>query len=349
MSDNFTTRNRARKIEAGTRPNTWGPTLNDEVFQLFDDALDGLETLTGDTTLTSVNGGTDQARMRVLRVTVAATITIPSVQKWYLVQAVAGDVVITNGSNSVTVKAGNTTEVFTNGTAVYQAVFSDFGITIPKSSGTPTTDYHLTNKAWVSAQIAAASFSPGGAGTDGQFLKTVGTSIAWGDISTSDISGLDAALDSYYTKTASDARYYTQTQTDTALDLKASLSSPAFTGTPTVPTAPAGTSTMQAASTAFVAASNPIKAWAKVYETSILRGQNVASVAGSGGSYSITYTTPIGTYGESSAILITPSTAIASGITGKVTSETVNGFNVEFRTPGGTLVEPDDWSFVTLH
>ena len=38
-----------------------------------------------------------------------------------------------------------------------------------------------------------------------------------------------------------------------ALDLKAPLASPEFTGTPTVPTATAGTNTTQAASTAFVA------------------------------------------------------------------------------------------------
>ena len=40
----------------------------------------------------------------------------------------------------------------------------------------------------------------------------------------------------------------------TALDAKAPLASPAFTGTPTVPTATAGTNTTQAASTAFVQA-----------------------------------------------------------------------------------------------
>ena len=40
-------------------------------------------------------------------------------------------------------------------------------------------------------------------------------------------------------------------------DTKAPLASPAFTGTPTVPTANPGTSTTQAASTAFVAAATP--------------------------------------------------------------------------------------------
>lgn len=48
------------------------------------------------------------------------------------------------------------------------------------------------------------------------------------------------------------ASYPVSTAQQTALDLKAPLSSPAFTNTPTVPTAAAGTNTTQAASTAFV-------------------------------------------------------------------------------------------------
>ena len=46
-----------------------------------------------------------------------------------------------------------------------------------------------------------------------------------------------------------------QTDLQNALNLKAPLASPALTGSPTVPTATAGTNTTQAASTAFVAAS----------------------------------------------------------------------------------------------
>lgn len=47
---------------------------------------------------------------------------------------------------------------------------------------------------------------------------------------------------------------YTQSQVNTLLAAKAPLASPVFTGTPTVPTAAAGTNTLQAASTAFVQA-----------------------------------------------------------------------------------------------
>lgn len=50
----------------------------------------------------------------------------------------------------------------------------------------------------------------------------------------------------------SDANKPVSTATQAALDLKAPLASPALTGTPTAPTAPASTSTTQIASTAFV-------------------------------------------------------------------------------------------------
>ena len=50
----------------------------------------------------------------------------------------------------------------------------------------------------------------------------------------------------------SDANKPVSTATQTALDLKAPLASPALTGTPTAPTATAGTNTTQVATTAFV-------------------------------------------------------------------------------------------------
>jgi len=51
-----------------------------------------------------------------------------------------------------------------------------------------------------------------------------------------------------------DDRYYTKAASDAALALKAALASPAFTGTPTAPTAAGGTNTTQIATTAFVQA-----------------------------------------------------------------------------------------------
>lgn len=59
---------------------------------------------------------------------------------------------------------------------------------------------------------------------------------------------------------ASLSNYVTTSAHTTALSGKANLSSPALTGTPTVPTAAAGTNTTQAASTAFVQTAGNAKA-----------------------------------------------------------------------------------------
>lgn len=56
----------------------------------------------------------------------------------------------------------------------------------------------------------------------------------------------------------SDANKPISTATQTALDLKAPLASPAFTGAPTAPTAAPGTNTAQVATTAFVRAAIPL-------------------------------------------------------------------------------------------
>ena len=51
-----------------------------------------------------------------------------------------------------------------------------------------------------------------------------------------------------------DDRYYTESEVDDAIALKAPLASPTFTGTPAAPTAAGGTNTTQLATTAFVQA-----------------------------------------------------------------------------------------------
>ena len=62
-----------------------------------------------------------------------------------------------------------------------------------------------------------------------------------------------AELDTALAGKADQATTYTKAEVNTALVAKANLASPTFTGVPAVPTAAAGTSTTQIASTAFVA------------------------------------------------------------------------------------------------
>lgn len=126
MPSTYTARNRAEKQGAGENANTWGTRANQNTFDMFDEALDGVEsfTLSGSKTLTTANGSTDEARNRVLNVTggTGGTITIPNVEKAYLVRnAASGDVTFTTGSGTTAdVPSGGVQWVFCNGSnAIY--------------------------------------------------------------------------------------------------------------------------------------------------------------------------------------------------------------------------------------
>ena len=99
------------------------------------------------------------------------------------------------------------------------AFFAADGVT-PLTVGTATWDT-LTGKPAVIGAGATATLARAAIGATDLILGTTSTTAAAGD----------------------------------QLVLKAALASPAFSGTPTVPTAAAGTNTLQAASTAFVVAS----------------------------------------------------------------------------------------------
>lgn len=106
MPSTPTSRNRLNLQGSGDNPGSWGTVLNAQVFSLLDEALDGVTTLaaTANVGLSSANYATDQARRRVLKLvgpsTASVTVTIPSLEKFYLVH---------NTTNFAhTVKAGGT-------------------------------------------------------------------------------------------------------------------------------------------------------------------------------------------------------------------------------------------------
>jgi len=107
-----------------------------------------------------------------------------------------------------------------------------FNTYLPTSTLTPSTSTQLTPKNY--CDLKAPINNPSFTGTVGGIDKTmVG------------LSNVD---------NTSDANKPVSTATNTALDLKANLASPALTGTPTAPTASVGTNTTQIATTAFVLA-----------------------------------------------------------------------------------------------
>ena len=73
----------------GENTNTWGSLLNTGALALIDSAIAGFTTiaLTGNVTLTTANGSSDQARTAMIKLTGSASyqVTVPAVSKQYLI------------------------------------------------------------------------------------------------------------------------------------------------------------------------------------------------------------------------------------------------------------------------
>ena len=195
MPSTETTRNAFEKQATGEGTNVWGDNLNLRGgSDRMDQALDGWLVLSSDTTLVATTGSSVGAWNRLIKATAALTVTVRNVQKWYIIWASSGDVVVTNGASSVTVKSPNVALVITDGTTVTQGVFSDFGSTIPKSSGAPSVGAHLINKTYADA-LAFSTALPVQSGNAGKFVTTDGTDASWVDLAIADVADLQTTLD----------------------------------------------------------------------------------------------------------------------------------------------------------
>lgn len=164
------------KQGTGDNNNVWGVELNESAIQLIDEAIRGKVafSLSGPKTLTSQNGGSNEARCMFLDVTggTGGTILIPSYSKLYVVRnGSSGNVIIsTGGATTVTLEAGDLNIAISDGAAVRQL----------QIAGLNLRDY-----------IAAAGFSdvelPAQAGNAGKFVRTDGTNATWQQIQTADI------------------------------------------------------------------------------------------------------------------------------------------------------------------
>lgn len=167
MTSTATTRNRLEKQGTGDNSNTWGTYLNGSI-DLIDAALDGRTafTLSGSKTLSSANYSADESRERFLDITggTGGTVTIPAVEKWYIVRnSASGNVVLTTGSGTTqTVAPGSLTLIVSDGTNIRKGVDQDY----------------------VSVAIAAAQFAtalPNQTGNADKFIVTDGTNASWTD------------------------------------------------------------------------------------------------------------------------------------------------------------------------
>lgn len=195
MPSSYTARNRLTKQATGENTNTWGLILNSGVFDLLDFLADGLVTITGNIALSTANGASDQARARFLNITAPAVVTIPSVEKWYLIRATAA-ATITNGSNSVNLPAGEVSFVVTDGASIWKQSTTTFEGQRLKNIGAPTANTDAATKKYVddTAFSSAAGNLPGQGGNSGKFLRTDGTVPEWALPTIEQIDGLTVAL-----------------------------------------------------------------------------------------------------------------------------------------------------------
>jgi hypothetical protein len=156
-------------------------------------------------------------------------------------------------------------------------------IRIPHDTGIPAIFYDNTASglAAETVQEAIDEIAAGGSGGESPVVSVFGRTgavvAATSDYNAAKIAN-DSGVPGATVKDALDAldaakalashdhddRYYTETEADLLLAAKAPLSSPAFTGTPTAPTAAGGTATAQIATTAFV--TSAIAALSTVYQ-----------------------------------------------------------------------------------
>lgn len=153
MPSTYSPNLRIELIASGEQANTWGNTTNTNLGTLIEQAIAGLATIdvtAGDVTLTALNGVSDQSRQMILKVTgtpgVARELTAPAVSKVYVIvngsdAAISIDTAVAGGS--VTIPAGVTKLVYSDGSAFYDAddnnLLTANRAVVTNSSGTTTT------------------------------------------------------------------------------------------------------------------------------------------------------------------------------------------------------------------
>jgi hypothetical protein len=126
------------------------------------------------------------------------------------------------------------------------------GVPTAPTPAVGTTTTQIATAAMVTAAVAAGGGGGGGGVPTTRQILTSGLATGGGDLSADRTIAVPAASATDVATGTDATKALTAASVSPALAAKAPLASPAFTGTPTVPTATAGTNTTQAASTAFV-------------------------------------------------------------------------------------------------
>ena len=179
MPSSYSSSLRLELQATGSNTNTWGGLLNTGALALIDSAIAGFTTiaLTGNTTLTTANGSSDQARTAMIKLTGSASyqVTVPAVSKQYLIWNASSyqqTIASAGGGSSIILPAVSKVCVGTDGTNVFELGYSGYGL-----------------KAYIDQAVLAATGSlPAVTGNAGKYLYCDG--VSW----------LPYTLDTYTTK-----------------------------------------------------------------------------------------------------------------------------------------------------
>lgn len=149
MASSYSTNLRLELMASGEKRSTWGSIAN-TVFQHLEDGIAGYSSVSmsdGNYSLTTNNGSDDEARNKMILIsgahTAERTLTVPAVTKSYIMRngTTGGfDVVVSNGSNTVTLENGKWGVIWTDATNIYLGQ-------IPTGTVLGTSDTQtLTNK-----------------------------------------------------------------------------------------------------------------------------------------------------------------------------------------------------------
>ena len=228
MATSYTTRIRLAKQGSGENASTWGDILNDEVIDLLDSAVGAVTSIdlagVGNAyTVSSGDGVPDEARSAVLyfygSCSTAVSITVPAVQKTYIFdnQTSGGfDLKLKPaGGTEGTIPNGQTTLIYTDGTAVtnllenltglaivstsvVQANFVNVSVSLSATNMVAATGSFTTKVSAAALEISGVtSFTGDVQGTTGTFSGAVSCSTISGD--GSGLTGLSAIPNNYLT------------------------------------------------------------------------------------------------------------------------------------------------------
>lgn len=235
MTSTFTPRNRLNKQGDGDNTNTWGDVLNAGVFDMLDAALDAGVYLTpaGNTTLSTANGVTDQARCRFIKFqagSVASTTTIPALEKLYLIwnaSTAAQTIVSSGGGSSAVIQPGESVWIACDATNVVRATLLTMNGQQLTNLADPTSPQMAATRNYVDTAIASATFTMGSFGVPivpgnaGMFLTNNGSVPSWASVVTTG-AGLASVAGSTLTVTAAlSADVLTGTNTTKAMTVGA--------------------------------------------------------------------------------------------------------------------------------